>query len=142
MRLSWRYATHADLDLLASWNHQLIADEAHRNPMNVQELRARMQGWLPDEYKAVIFSDEEPVAHALFKVSLDCIHLRQFFVRRDCRRLGFGSQALGLLRSEVWPKDIRLTVEVLCSNQGGLAFWHSVGYQDYGLTLEVMPGQK
>jgi len=142
MSVTWHYATDSDLDLLASWNHQLIADEGHRNPMNVLELRARMQGWLPDEYRAVIFSAPEPVAHALFKVNSDSIHLRQFFVRRDKRRLGFGTQAFEILRKQVWPKDVRLTVEVLCSNHGGLAFWRALGYRDYGLTLEIMPGQK
>jgi GNAT superfamily N-acetyltransferase len=141
MSLTWKFASEADLDLLADWNFQLIRDEGHRNPMNVPELRARMADWLPAEYKAVIFSVAEPVGHALFKVGADSVHLRQFFIRRDQRRLGFGREAVGILRNQVWPTDLRLTVEVLCSNHAGTAFWRSLGYQDYALMLEIMPGK-
>jgi len=31
------FAAEHDLDLLAEWNHQLIRDEGHHNPMNVTE---------------------------------------------------------------------------------------------------------
>jgi len=65
-----RFASESDLDLLAEWNHQLIRDEGHRNPMTVRELRERMRGWLEGEYKAVIFAIEgEPVAYALYRES-------------------------------------------------------------------------
>jgi len=30
-------------------------------------------------------------------------------------------------------------VDVLCRNTSGVAFWRSVGYSDYSLTLEIMP---
>jgi hypothetical protein len=32
-----------------------------------------------------------------------------------------------------------LTVDVLVTNHSALAFWRAVGYQDYALTLEIMP---
>jgi len=41
-KLAWRYASSADLGLLAEWNHQLIRDEGHRNPMTVEQLAG---GW-------------------------------------------------------------------------------------------------
>lgn len=56
MKLSWREASEADLALLSEWNHQLIRDEGHRNPMTVAELADRMKKWLRGEYHAVIFS--------------------------------------------------------------------------------------
>jgi GNAT superfamily N-acetyltransferase len=140
MNLTWRYASDADLPLLAKWNHQLIQDEVHRNPMTVDQLETRMRDWLrKGEYQAVVFSREEPEAHVVFKRDADLIHMRQFFVRRDRRRLGIGRAAIALLRTEVWPTNVRLTVDVLCHNTGGVAFWRSVGYRDYGLTLEIMP---
>ena len=40
-----RMAAASDLGLLADWNHQLIRDEGHRNPMAVPELRDRMKRW-------------------------------------------------------------------------------------------------
>ena len=139
MKLSWREASAADLGLLAEWNHQLIRDEGHRNPMTVEQLAARMQQWLQGEYRAVLFTLEEPVGYALFKQDAELIYLRQFFVRRDRRRAGLGRAAFLILREQVWPRDLRLTVDVLCQNQGGVAFWRSVGYRDYCLTLEIRP---
>lgn len=139
MNLSWRRASDEDLALLAEWNHQLIREEGHRNPMTVDQLADRMKKWLQNDYEAVVFSDEEPVGYALFKREESSIYLRQFFVRRDFRRRGIGHMAFNRLRRDIWPSDIRLTVDVLCQNTGGVAFWRSVGYQDYCLTLEIMP---
>ena len=62
-------------------------------------------------------------------------------VARNRRRQGLGRRVLEYLRSTVWPKTKRLTVEVLVSNIGGVAFWHAVGYTDYCLTLEIRPNQ-
>jgi hypothetical protein len=76
--LDCRLATEADLDLLAEWNHQLIRDEGHRNPMTPAELRERMKGWLAGEYAAVIFClDGDPVAYALYRESAGEVYLRQ-----------------------------------------------------------------
>jgi ribosomal protein S18 acetylase RimI-like enzyme len=44
-----------------------------------------------------------------------------------------------LLRSEIWPKTKRLTVEVLVANTAAVAFWRAVGYHDYSLKLEILP---
>ena len=139
MKLAWRYASVADFGLLAEWNHQLIRDEGHRNPMTVRQLSARMKGWLKKDYRAVIFSNGDPVAYALFKKDNRAIYLRQLFVHRDRRRCGIGRRAVRILRNEIWPLDARLTVDVLCRNRKAIAFWHSVGYRDYSLTLEIMP---
>lgn len=139
-QLSWRDASEADLGLLADWNLQLIRDERHRNPMNVEQLAERMRNWLKTgEYRAVVFSSDAPVCHAVFKQDAGLIHLRQFFVRRDRRRTGIGRAAVAILREQIWPRDVRLTVDVLCHNEGGVAFWRSVGYRDYNLTMEIMP---
>ncbi len=139
MKIAWRYALDADLGLLAEWNHKLIRDEGHRNPMTVAQLAERMKEWLQGEYQAVIFSDGQPVAYALFRNENRLIYLRQLFVRRDRRRCGIGREALTILRQEIWPSNIRLTVDVLCKNAEAIAFWRRVGYRDYSLTLEIMP---
>jgi len=107
--------------------------------MTIDELAERMKKWLLGEYQAVVFSDGEPVGYALFKKEDSLIYLRQLFVRRDRRRIGIGHKAFDQLRREIWPSGIRLTVDVLCQNNGGVAFWRSVGYRDYCLTLEIMP---
>jgi predicted acetyltransferase len=139
--MNFRAATLDDCPLLAGLNHQLIQDEGHRNPMTILELGERMRGWLSGEYRAVIFElDRKVVAYALFREQPAEIYLRQLFVVRDRRREGIGRRAVELLRSEVWPKTRRLTVDVLVANAPAIAFWRAVGYKDYCLTLEVQPG--
>jgi ribosomal protein S18 acetylase RimI-like enzyme len=140
LELTWRIATPADCALLAELNHQLIRDEGHRNPMTLAQLEQRMREFLGGQYRAVIFqSREEVVAYALFREEPEEIHLRQLFVARTCRRRGIGRRAVELLRTEIWPKTKRLTVEVLVANQSALAFWRAAGYRDYSLQLESLP---
>ncbi len=141
MSMQYHLTNDSDLDLLAEWNHQLIQDEGHRNPMSVSELRERMKGWLRSEYQAVIFSEDgESVAYALYKEDKKEIYLRQLFVKRDRRRKGIGRKAMDILRNQLWTKNKRLTVGVLTANHSAVAFWRSLGYKDYSLTLEIMPG--
>jgi len=140
--MTFRRATLNDCTLLAELNHQLIRDEGHRNPMTVPELEQRMKGWLASEYAAVFFENGgEVVAYALYRERPKEIYLRQLFVARNRRRQGIGRQAMGTLRSKIWPKNKRLTVEVLVQNEAAVAFWRAVGYKDYCLTLEISPGK-
>jgi predicted acetyltransferase len=138
--LNFRRATLNDCALLAELNHQLIRDEGHRNRMTVPELEQRMKGWLASEYAAALFeNDGEVVAYALYREQPEEIYLRQLFVARNRRRQGIGRQAVEILRSKIWPKNKRLTVEVLVQNKAAVAFWRAVGYKDYSLTLEILP---
>ena len=141
-RMTYRQATGDDSPLLAKLNRQLIEDEGHRNRMTVPELEQRMREWLAAEYDAVVFEDGgEVVAYALFRERTGEIYLRQLFVVRHRRRQGIGRHAVQNLRSSIWPKDKRLTVEVLATNQDALAFWRAVGYADHSSTLEILPKQ-
>ncbi len=138
--MTFRRATFNDCALLAELNHQLIRDEGHRNPMTVPELEQRMRDWLASEYAAMLFeNDGEVVAYALYREQPEEIYLRQLFVVRHQRRKGIGRQAMEILRSKIWLKNKRLTVEVLAQNGPAVAFWRAVGYRDYCLTLEILP---
>ena len=138
--MNFRRATLDDCAVLAELNHQLIRDEGHRNPMTVQELEQRMKGWLASDYAAMLFeNDAEVVAYALYREEAEEIYLRQLFVARHRRRQGLGRQAMEILRSQIWPKHKRLTVGVLVRNTAAIAFWRTVGYEDYSLTLEILP---
>lgn len=108
--------------------------------MTVPELEQRMKGWLASEYVAVIFEErEEVVAYALYREEPEELHLRQLFVVRNRRREGIGRAAIEIFRAQIWPKNKRLTVSVLVQNTTAVAFWRAVGYQDYSLTLEILP---
>jgi len=143
MNVNWTFAKPGDASVLAEWNHSLIREQGHRNRMSVPELAQRMHGWLESEYKAVIFGvDGRPVGYALYREEAELVYLRQFFVLAESRRRGCGRAGFGILRDLVWPKNRRLVVEVLCHNPTGIAFWRAMGYQDYCLTLEIMPDAK
>jgi len=138
--MNYRRAGAEDCALLAELNHQLIRDEGHRNPMTIPELAHRMKRWLEREYTGLLFEEgKEVVAYALFREDPEEVYLRQLFVVRSRRRQGVGREAVRILRGEIWPKNKRLTVDVLVANKGGVAFWRAVGYRDYGLTLEILP---
>lgn len=140
MAMKFRAARVEDCGLLGELNHQLIQDEGHRSRMSVAELEERMRGWLAGGYRAVIFEEGGQIAgYAMFREEAEEIYLRQLFVARHRRRQGLGRKAVELLRSEVWPKEKRLTVDVLVTNETALKFWRSVGYRDYCMTLEILP---
>jgi GNAT superfamily N-acetyltransferase len=139
--LTHRRASRADCRLLAALNHQLIRDEGHRNPMTETQLAQRMRRWLArGEYTAELFEENgEVVAYALYRESADQIYLRHLFVTRNRRRQGIGRRVMRLLIDKIWPPGKRLTVEVLCANAAGVAFWKAMGYREYSLCLEIMP---
>ncbi|HWF20129.1 MAG TPA: GNAT family N-acetyltransferase [Verrucomicrobiae bacterium] len=138
--MTYRIATFEDCPLLAELNQQLIQDEGHRNSMTMPELERRMKEWLSGDYTAVLFENgREAVAYALFRELSDEIYLRHLFVIPSRRRMGVGREAMEILRSHIWPKDKRLTVSVLTSNKPAIAFWRTIGYCDYSMTLEILP---
>jgi predicted acetyltransferase len=138
-----RFAASTDVHLLGELNYQLIRDEGHRNRMSIPELVTRVKDWLADGYRASIFEDDSGVlAYALYREEKDHLYLRQFFVQRHQRRNGVGRQCIQTLVTEIWPQDTRITVDVLCHNHAGTAFWRSVGFSDYCLTLERTPDQQ
>jgi GNAT superfamily N-acetyltransferase len=140
--LIFRVATAADLPQLASWNQQLIEDEGHDNTMSLEELVVRMRAWLTTEYRALVFEDPTtptPAAYALFRLTPEWIHLRQFFVARDRRRRGIGARAVALLRAEVFPPGKSVIVEAMTWNHAALSFWRAVGFADRYIGLESRP---
>lgn len=138
-----RQATPADVPLLAELNQQLIRDERHRNNLTVPQLAERMQAWLvTGEYVARIFESEgEIVAYALFREQPTELYLRQFFVQRHRRACDLGRQAMQLLLEGVWPRNKRRIVEVLSDNAPALAFYRTLGFADYSVTMEILPAE-
>jgi GNAT superfamily N-acetyltransferase len=135
-----RVATAADAPQLAWWNQQLIEDEGHDNTMSPDQLVVRMRTWLATEYQAVVFEEPAtPVAYALFRLTPEWVHLRQFFVARDRRRRGIGARAVALLRDKVFPPDKTVIVEAMAWNHTALSFWRAVGFADRYVGLESRP---
>jgi GNAT superfamily N-acetyltransferase len=139
--LTFRSGTVVDVRLLAELNQQLQIDELHSRRMQLPEIEERMAGWLASGgYEAVVIECENrPVGYALFRREPDPEHvyLKQFFVCRDCRRLGIGRQAIKWLRQHVWHDSPAIYLDALVNNDRGIAFWRSVGFRDYCITMEL-----
>jgi GNAT superfamily N-acetyltransferase len=110
--------------------------------MTVAQLTERMRGWIESgEYVAVLFEElGDTLAYALFREQPTEIYLRQFLVVRHRRREGRGRTAMQLLRTQLWPANKRLTLDVLTANAPAIAFYRSLGYVDYCLTMEIVSG--
>lgn len=105
--------------------------------MNLAQLTERMSGWLSAEYQAIIFElGSSPVGYALYRREPDFIYIRQLFVLADHRRQGLGRQAIDWMHQNAWPAKSRLRIDVLVGNTTAHAFWKSVGFRDYCITME------
>lgn len=138
--MQFRFANAADADVLAPLNAQLIRDEGHRNPMTVVQLAERMSQWLASgEYEALLFEETSViVGYALFRREPEYVYLRQLFVRSEFRRRGIGREALSWLWRNAWQDVERLRIDVLSGNTVGQAFWRSIGFHDYCITMEMV----
>jgi GNAT superfamily N-acetyltransferase len=135
--MRFRFAIPDDAGELAPMNAQLIRDEGHRNSMSVAQLAERMRVWLGGEYRAVFADGPEGVlGYALYRREPEFTYLRQLFVRPELRRRGIGREFVGWLCSNVAAPNVPLRVEVLIGNVAAQAFWRSVGFADYCITLE------
>ena len=66
--------------------------------LDEEQLRDRMRGFLSGGYSAVFFVAEGmTVGYALINHTVSPLYLRQFFIRREYRRRGFGKQAFEML---------------------------------------------
>jgi GNAT superfamily N-acetyltransferase len=144
MKITTRQATLGDIDTLAKWNKQLIEDEQSRNPMNLQQLRERMTGFLKGDYRAVILSvDGEQTGYMLYKEGYDdyfpdqpTVYVRQFFIDRSKRSKGIGEAAFNHIAEKHLPKKAELSLDVLDANPRGRLFWEKIGFKPYYTTMK------
>lgn len=132
-----------DLDLLARLNKQLIEDKHSANEMSVAQLRERLQTWLNADYHAVLFEHSSSNAgYAVYRFRDETskeprvVYVRQFFIAQAYRRRGVGREAFAQLRRDYFA-EARVVLEVLTANPNGLAFWQSLGFEPYAVTLEL-----
>ncbi len=141
--LSISAATEADIPQLAELNRQLMEDEAHPYMLDPETLRARMTRWVAGEYRVLVFRNGARICgYAAWCTEERGTYLRHFFICRGQRRRGLGRAIVERLRREHFPKDQPLQLEAAVWNTGAIAFWRAVGFKDFGLTLEMKPGNK
>ena len=136
-------AKGAEAELLAGLNRQLDEDEPHPYPLPIAALTERMQRWIDSgEYQVLLFRRGERVTgYAAWRLEDRGAYLRHFFICRDQRRQGWGRAAMALLCGEVFPKDRPVQIEAAIENKAGIAFWRGIGFQDFGLSMELKAGQ-
>jgi GNAT superfamily N-acetyltransferase len=143
MNVTIKRANQDDIPQLAVMNHQLIQDEGSRNPMEVEQLGERMQGWLDDGWTALLVIVGEDVAgYMLYQQRVDDyfldqkeVFIRQFFIRRGMRGQGIGRQAIEVIVGAWLPSGATLMLEVMAGNEVGLAFWERVGFEAYSVAM-------
>jgi len=139
-RLQIVSCTETDLDLLALMNKQLIEDEQHDNPMDIEQLEHRMGEFIASDYHAYLFKlDEEVQGYALVNYRSSPIYLRQFFICRAYRRQGIGRAAFDLLLNHLQIDQIDL--EVMSWNTRGYEFWKSLGFVERSVYMRLERGE-
>jgi GNAT superfamily N-acetyltransferase len=148
MALALRKATIVDLDQLAVMNKHLIEDESSGNPMNIEQLFARMKDWLKSGWEIdLLCQSSSVVGYALYQFrphpyneSREEVYLRQFFVKREYRNRGYGREGIELLLSERFQGMDTVTIDVLEANPAGMRFWQKVGFLAYSTTMKRVVG--
>lgn len=129
-----RACVKADVPELARLNRMLIEDERAENDMTVEELEARMAGFLAGEYRAYFFEAEgKTVGYCLVNMTAKPLYLRHFCIAREARRMGYGTQAFHALLAELKTETIE--IEVYSWNERGRAFWKALGFQERAIQM-------
>ena len=117
-----------DVSLLANMNQLLIIDEKAENTMDLPQLEGRMADFLMSEYSAFFFLSESAIiGYALCNMNKSPIYLRQFFIGREERRKGYGTQAFQCLLA--YLKANELDIDVYVWNRAGIHFWDTLGFE-------------
>ena len=88
-----------------------------------------MLGFLTSEYKAFFFETEgKRIGYALVNTAKSPFYLRQFFICREVRRMGYGKKAFYALLSRLQVHEIDL--DVYAWNERGISFWKSLGFYE------------
>lgn len=88
------------------------------------------------EYQVLLFEEgETPLGYVVYVKEKDRVYLRQFFIDRKKRRRGLGKKAIDLLFKKIGSRN-RVVLDVLVHNRRGIAFWESLGFKPYCLTME------
>ncbi|MVP00830.1 GNAT family N-acetyltransferase [Paenibacillus lutrae] len=145
MGFSVQKTKEADIKFLAQMNKELIQDEGSRNPMSLEQLEERMNGWLFDEWEIeIIQKDTSVIGYAVYHIRKDdfypdekYIYLRQFYMRREHRGKGYGTEALKHLIRYSFPYGAKVSIDVLESNARGSNFWKKFGFEPYYTQMKL-----
>ena len=137
MAVTYRLANTRDVKQLVPLNAQLIREEGRRDALTEPELKKRMENWLRKDHQAVVFeSGLDIIGYALYRFDTEAVFLKHLFVSSEHQREGIAQNALDWMKSHVWKDKSRIRIEVLTANKKAIAFWKTVGFEDYCLSME------
>ncbi len=145
MEIRLRAASPDDVGLLADMNKRLIEDEGSSNPLDREQLQARMRNWLEADWKAdFLMCGEETAGYALYRFKENDYHpgikevyLRQYFVGREHRGKGLGLQGVALLKELRFKGVATIEIDVLEENRLGKSFWLRAGFEPYACNMRM-----
>jgi len=134
-----------DIIQIAVWNVELHEDEGSV-PMSVVQATERIKAWLAtgrfhgmvillDKVEVGYLLYEEPAASADQRDSVESIYLRQFYIARESRRKGLGTEAFRFFLREIGEK--RVTLDVKATNPNGQRFWESLGFVQQEIAYQL-----
>lgn len=134
-----------DMDELVLWSMQATVDmrqgswwgDVEESPELLEDSRKNMKYNLTsgkyDVYEFLV--DGEVVGHIV--VVLERLYpgvtVEDFFIRREFRRKGYGTQALHALMEHLGEQELDL--DVFCWNKRAMAFYKSFGFKEISLHM-------
>lgn len=145
LTLRLQSAGNSDLQLLAEMNKQLIEDEKSSNPMGLKELEERMREFLESTWEIdLIMKEAKVIGYTLYKYQEDIfnrdekqVYVRQYFIRRECRNMGYGIAGIELLKKTRFINVKRIEIDVLETNPEGKRFWDKAGFKPYYTNMRM-----
>lgn len=141
--LTIRQAEEIDLPILARMNQELIEDEGGATAMTIAELETRMSRLLGEGFVAVLFERlSEPVGYAVYRITPQFVYLRQFFIGRNYRGNGYGTESFQRLLADEWGNVASVQVDVHEENKIGKSFWERLGFEPKLVRMELETARK
>ena len=146
MLITSEEAKYTDLAEIASLNIQLQIDEGSR-PLSQEQAEQRLTKWLNQDYRCYLFlNNNVRVGYVLFRPTdndseghPEGFYIRQFMITSEHRGQGLGTAAFEHFASYI-AGNAPIILEVLISNPIARKFWTSVGFNEYSIKCERLPG--
>lgn len=119
--------------LLADMTRQLFEDEPSDRVLTAQQFEDRLREYMDNGCHAFVFLEKGIVGYALVNMRTSPYYLIDFFICREERRGGKGTEAFNLLMGALETESVDL--DVFCWNSRGKRFWESLGFEERAIIM-------
>lgn len=123
-------AAPEDFPHLLLMNKQLMEDEQFDRPLSDDGLKKRWDEFLAgDRYRVLLFEEEKnTIGYAVVHMDRTPLYLRHFFIKREFRKRGYGTESFHKMLDFLNTGAIDL--DVMSWNDRGYRFWRSLGFTE------------